>query len=222
MYKFSPSTIGLAEDCPKCFWLEHNKGLKRPEGIFPSLPSGMDRILKVHFDSYAAKGELPPEIKDIKDVKVFEDRKLLDIWRNNRQGIVYETEKFKIKGAVDAILKKGDKLIVLDYKTRGYPIKDDSQKYYVGQLALYNYLLRKNGYDTEEYSYLLFYHPDKVLENVFLFHKDLVKVDFDIKFAERLIDKALKLLEGPMPSSSGECSYCKYREAKINSSLLDF
>jgi len=37
-------------ECPRCFWLQIVKNIKRPAGIFPSLPSGMDKILKVHFD----------------------------------------------------------------------------------------------------------------------------------------------------------------------------
>jgi len=50
MYKISPSTINLMLECPRCFWLQIVKNIKRPAGIFPSLPSGMDKILKVHFD----------------------------------------------------------------------------------------------------------------------------------------------------------------------------
>lgn len=60
-YKFSPSSLSLLKECPICFWLQFNKGVKRPAGIFPSLPSGMDGILKKHFDSFMEKGELPPE-----------------------------------------------------------------------------------------------------------------------------------------------------------------
>ena len=49
-YKLSPSTLNLMKECPRCFWLAQHKVWKRPAGIFPSLPSGMDKILKVHFD----------------------------------------------------------------------------------------------------------------------------------------------------------------------------
>src|SRR3989338_5295800 len=62
-YKFSPSNLSLLKECKRCFWLQFNKNIKRPQGIFPSLPSGMDKILKAHFDSYRDKGELPPELK---------------------------------------------------------------------------------------------------------------------------------------------------------------
>lgn len=233
-YKFTPSQIGLLKDCPKCFWLMHNKKIRRPDGIFPSLPSGMDRTLKRHFDEYMKKDELPPEIKQIKGVKLFSDLTKLDVWRNNFQGLKYDTDKFLLKGAVDAILVKTDnnKLIVLDYKTRGYPLKEDTHKHYIDQQALYNYLLRKNGYETEDYSYLLFYHPDKVVENVFIFHTDLVKIDTNMKIVEDILKKALDILEGDMPEASIECKYCKYKELVIDetpvkkeekrSTLLDY
>lgn len=55
IYKFSPSKLNLVKDCPRCFWLEYNKKFRRPRGIFPSLPSGMDQILKHHFDEYTKK-----------------------------------------------------------------------------------------------------------------------------------------------------------------------
>ncbi len=51
-FKLSPSSLNLMQDCPRCFWLTQHKVWKRPAGIFPSLPSGMDRILKIHFDKF--------------------------------------------------------------------------------------------------------------------------------------------------------------------------
>ena len=65
-YKFSPSSLSLLKDCPRCFWLRFNKKINRPDSIFPSLPSGMDKILKEHFDKFMKKGELPPELSELK------------------------------------------------------------------------------------------------------------------------------------------------------------
>ncbi|MCH8329260.1 MAG: hypothetical protein IIB81_02615 [Nanoarchaeota archaeon] len=124
-FKLSPSSLSLLKDCPKCFWLHFNKKIRRPAGIFPSLPSGMDKILKIHFDAFRDKGKLPPEIKELKDVKLFDNKELLEIWRNNFKGIQWKDKENNLfRGAIDNLLKKGDKLIVLDYKTRGYPLKD--------------------------------------------------------------------------------------------------
>lgn len=214
-YKFSPSSLSLLKECPKCFWLQFNKDIKRPSGIFPSLPSGMDRVLKEHFDSFIKKGELPPELKDCNDdCKLFDDEELLKIWRSNFKGIQWADDEGNIlKGAVDNILQKGKKLIVLDYKTRGFPLKEDTAGHYQDQLDIYNFLLRKNGYETEDYAYLLFYHPNKVNANGdVVFNTDLVKMEISIKNAERIFKEAVETLEGEMPNCAEECEFCKWRE----------
>ena len=211
-YKFSPSSLSLLKDCPRCFWLKFNKQIKRPEGIFPSLPSGMDKILKIHFDNYMKQGKLPPELEELKDVKLFDDEELLKVWRSNFKGIPWEDEEKNLfRGAIDNLLKKGKKLIVLDYKTRGYPLKDDTAAHYQDQLDIYNLLLRKNGYETEDYAYLLFYHPDKVnKKGEIIFNKDLVKMKINVKNAENIFNEAKKVLKGKIPKASEECKYCEW------------
>jgi len=212
-YKLSPSSLSLLKDCPRCFWLQFNKGMKRPEGIFPSLPSGMDRILKAHFDSFRDKNALPPELKEFNgNLKLFDDKELLEEWRNNRKGVQWTDEEGNLfKGAVDNILKKGNKLIVLDYKTRGFPLKDDTAEHYQDQLNIYNLLLRKKGYETEDYSYLLFYHPDKVNGNGdVVFNTDLIKMKISIKNAEKIFKDALGVLKGDIPECAKDCKYCQW------------
>src|SRR3989344_5799397 len=207
-YKFSPSSLSLLKECPRCFWLQFNKNIKRPAGIFPSLPSGMDRILKTHFDSFMKKGELPPELKDWNDdYKLFNNEELLKVWRNNLKGIPWTDEKGNLfRGAVDNILVKGKKLVVLDYKTRGFPLKEDTAEHYQNQLNIYNFLLRKNGFETEDYAYLLFYHPSEVNEKGdVVFHTDLLKMEISIKEAERLMKDAVKCLGGEMPEAPEGC-----------------
>ena len=215
-YKLSPSSLSLLKECKRCFWLHFNKEIRRPSTIFPSLPSGMDRILKIHFDSFRDKGLLPPELKDLNgEVKLFNDIELLKAWRNNLKGIQLADKQGNIfRGAVDNLLQKGKKLIVLDYKTRGYPLKDDTAEHYKDQLDIYNYLLRKNNYETEDYAYLLFYHPSNINENGdVIFHTDLVKMNIEVKNAENIFNKALKVLKNKMPKPSEECGFCRWKES---------
>ncbi len=212
MYKLSPSTLTLYSDCPRCFWL-HFHGVKRPDTVFPSLPGGMDRILKQHFDRYAKKGSLPPELSMLKgQVRLFDDGGLLADWTSNRRGLQHEDKAGNVlRGAVDYILVKGSKLIVLDFKTRGFPIKEDTARYYQNQLDVYNYLLRKNGFDTEDYSYLLFYHPHEVAKNGKIdFVTDLVRISVYPSNAERLFADAIAVLEGKKPEAGPECSFCRW------------
>jgi len=219
LYKLSPSSLGVMKDCPRCFWLEQNEKWSRPEGIFPSLPSGMDRILKKHFDSFRDKGKLPPEIAEhpeCKGMKLFGDnsdeRELLETWRNWRKGIQMKDEAGNIlKGAVDNILVLGKKLIVLDYKTRGYALKEDTHHHYQDQLDIYNFLLRENGFETEDYGFLLFYMPSEVLETgEIIFNTDLIKMKTNPENGKKIFEEALKLLNGPCPKVHEEeaCEWC--------------
>ncbi len=211
------------EDCPRCFWLQMNACKKRPAGIFPSLPSGMDAILKIHFDRFMEKGKLPPELAknaECKGLKLFDDIDLLKEWRNNFRGIKWKDEEGNVlHGAVDNLLMKGKKIIVLDYKTRGFALKEDTAEHYKNQLDIYNFLLRKNGYETEDFSFLLFYVPKEVLETgQVIFDTSLVRMKVDVSNAEKIFEKALKLLAGKCPkaSSEEECEWCKLLEVEEN------
>ena len=214
-YKLSPSALSLLKECPRCFWLHHNKQIKRPDTIFPSLPSGMDKVLKEHFDYFMKRGELPPELKQLNgEVTLFNNEELLKVWRSNFKGIQWTDKNGNhLHGAIDNLLQKGKKLIVLDYKTRGFPLKEDTADHYQNQMDFYNFLLRKNGYETEEYTYLLFYLPSKVHENGDVdFHKDLIKIKVNVKNAEKIFKKAIEVLEGNMPEASEECWFCTWTQ----------
>ena len=208
-------------DCPRCFWFKLVKKVSRPDSIFPSLPSGMDKILKIHFDKFMEKGELPPEIREYglgNGYKLFDDKATLDIWRNNFKGIQYKdkTSGILLRGAVDNIMTKGKKLIVLDYKTRGYPLKEDTHKHYQTQMDIYNFLLRKNGHDTADYTYLLFYYPNKVQKTgEVIFDTKIIKIKTSASDGEKIFKKAIKILkmEEP-PKADKECQFCKYRDIK--------
>lgn len=210
----SSSRINLFLDCKLCFWMDIVKSIKRPSGPFPSLPSGMDRILKSHFDMYREINGIPPEIKDT-GAKLFDNKNLLDEWRNNRKGIRWADPKSGIilMGAVDELLVKDDKLIVLDFKTRGYPVKEDTKESYENQLNIYSFLLEKNGHPTEDFAYLLFFHPNKVSEDgSVLFHRDLIKVKTDTKEAEKLFRKAVNCINGSKPEKNDSCEFCNWKK----------
>jgi len=174
----------------------------------------MDKILKTHFDKYIDTGTLPPEIcenNDCKGMKLFNEPELMKVWQSNFKGVSYTDKKGnELHGAVDNILVKGKKLIVLDYKTRGYALKEDTAEHYRQQQNIYNFLLRKNGYETEDYFFLLFYVPKEVTKTgEVVFDTTLVKMDVDVKSAEKIWKEALKLLNGGEPKE--KCEWCEGR-----------
>ena len=214
-YKLSPSALNLFQECPRCFWLTQHKVWKRPSGPFPSLPSGMDRILKAHFDKFRDNNTLPPELcegkagKACASMKLFKDKEKLKIWQSNFKGVSWKDKKGnELHGAVDNILVKGKKLVVLDYKTRGYALKEDTAEHYRLQQNVYNFLLRKNGYQTEDYFFLLFYVPKEVMPTgEVIFDTELVKMKVNISMAEKAWKEALKLLDGECPKKG--CEWCE-------------
>ena len=203
------------KECPRCFWLTQHKVWNRPSGIFPSLPSGMDSILKKHFDKFMRMEELPPELRNTEcedtKCKLFDDEEKLKVWRSNLKGISWKDENGNIlHGAVDNLLVKGKKIIVLDYKTRGFPLKEDTHEHYQNQLDIYNFLLRMNDYETEDYAFLLFYHPKEVMSTgEVIFNTDLKKMKVDVKSAGELFEDAIRLLNGDCPKKS--CVWCDGR-----------
>ncbi len=213
-YKLSPSSLNLMKECPRCFWLTQHKVWKRPDGAFPTLPAGVDRILKTHFDRFRDKNELPPELCNNGEcigLKLFNDKEKLKIWQSNFKGIsIKDKNGNALHGAVDDLLIKGDKIIVFDFKTRGYPCKEDTHKSYQNQLDIYNYLLRKNGHNTEDFAYLLFYVPKEVLpKGEVIFDTELKKIKVNVKNAENVFESAIKLLNSDCPTKS--CDWCKGR-----------
>jgi hypothetical protein len=122
-----------------------------------------------------------------------------------------------LRGAVDEILVHNNELVVLDFKTRGFPIKKDTHKSYQDQLDIYRFLLVKNGHKVSKKGYLLFFHPITITdEGKFIFKTEVVEMKLDADSGEKLFKKAIKVLEGRMPAASKDCGFCKWhREMEV-------
>lgn len=215
----SPSRLGRFAECPRCFWLAEHDGLRRPRGPFPSLPNGMDREIKAHFDRHRARGDRPPELAARVDERLLPDQPFLEAARDWRAAprLVDETLGVVLQGAVDDLLVTDDgRLVVLDYKTRGYPPEGDgAPDYYRRQLNLYNLLLRGAGHPTAGHAYLLYYHPESVgSDGVVAFHTDLVEVPVDVGAARDLLEAAVATLDGPVPQAAADCEFCEWADAR--------
>ena len=196
--------------------MQFNKGIKRPRGIFPSLPSGMDRVIKKYFDKYRVKNELPPEIKGQVSGKLMEDLGKLERWRNWRTtDLRYENTILDVclTGALDDCLVDGEYFMPLDYKTKGSEVKDNPAKYYQNQLDCYCLMLESAGYKTKNEAFLLYYSPDNVTEKgIVKFKVSPFKIKTNPKKAESLVKEAVELLLGHIPSRDSECEYCSLVE----------
>ncbi|MCG2694199.1 PD-(D/E)XK nuclease family protein [Candidatus Parcubacteria bacterium] len=219
MIKLSPSSgLNLFNDCPKCFWLHHRQNLKRPSGPFPSLPGGMDNVIKKYFDKYRGKKDgLPPEIKgEVKGV-LMPDLELMNKWRDWRTGPQYKDKETGavLFGALDDCVIDGDEYVVLDYKTRGYPpgSLEDSQRYYGTQMDAYALMLWANGYKVARHAYLVYFFPRDVKKGgVVNFNIEVKKIEVSPKRVQRLFVEAVRCLEGPQPAHHTGCPFCNWQK----------
>ena len=217
--KLSPSTLNLFLECPRCFWFDKVKGIRRPRGIFPSLPGGMDRVIKQYFDGFRAKKALAPELAgpDFNGIRLFEDQARLDLWRNWKTGLEYrDTDGSILSGALDDLLVKDSLYIPFDYKTKGsITTEQDAVKYYQNQLDCYTLLLHENKMPAAGFAFLLYYSPKSVSEggNV-LFELQAIKIATDPERARATFRRAVSFLKGPLPpgSSNGLCEHCSWLE----------
>ncbi|MDP3729317.1 MAG: PD-(D/E)XK nuclease family protein [bacterium] len=219
--RLSPSTTNLFLECKKCFWLAQVQEIHRPRGIFPSLPSGMDNLIKKYFDNYRIQGTLPPEIEGKVDGVLMADLELLNKWRSWRTGLVYHDPAIsaQLSGALDDLLVNPQKHVYMpfDYKTRGFALKDDSTSYYQNQLNCYGLMLEKNGMKAADHGYLCYYIPTNVGEHgVVTFEVTVKKMNIDPSAAQKVFEDAVALIKGPMPKAHSTCIYCIWGNEFVN------
>lgn len=223
--QLSPSGIALFKDCPRCFWLDKNERKPRPRGIFPSLPGGIDLILKTHYDTYRMKGELPPEIRSQLQGSLFRDLVQLNQWRNWRTGLSAETDLALVVGALDDLFLTTDGLhCPYDFKTKGsLPKSGDSEKYYGHQMDIYDLMLNHHGMKTSGKAHLAYYSPKEVIdeedsENPPMapidFHCTVVTIETSASRGMELINAAAKCLGEAMPAPGPSCEYCAFAASR--------
>lgn len=185
-------------------------GIKPPRGIFPSLPGGIDRVVKAYFDKY--RGALPPELKGKVPGVLMENMGILSKWRNWRSGLScsFEKEQVSLGGALDDCLVDGECYIPIDNKTKGSQPKDDGAQYYQTQLDCYNLMLLKNGHAIKNCGYLAYWWPQEIAEGgIIKFGVDVYRLECSSARAIEVAQKAAECLRGPIPKHQG-CELCEH------------
>ena len=218
MTKLSRSKIELLMDCPRCFWLDMVKGIKRPPPAPYTINSAIDLMLKMEFDKHREKGTAHHLISEngVKAIPYKCDK--INVWRHNFTGVQFEYKPadFLVFGAVDDVwINPKGELIVVDYKATGaaeHHIYDGYRR----QMEIYQWLLRQNGYKVSKRGYFLFARVNKSggFKNAKLsFDMFLEPLDGDDSWVEGKILEARKIIDGSVPGPSAGCGYCKYRAA---------
>jgi hypothetical protein len=213
MAQLSASTLKLFQECPRCFWLHVNRKIERPRGPFPSLPSGMDRVLKGYFDQYRGQSCLPPLIAG-KLEGLLSPHPLTLGFNDAGTGS-------RLWGKLDDCMVLPDgRLAPIDHKTRASSPDDLSytQTYYQFQMDVYTLLLERNGHRTSRTAHVLYYFPiDGTLHEGFPFGLTVHTVATDPDKAYRIFVEGARCLAGPLPARVEACAYCRW--AQIGASL---
>jgi CRISPR/Cas system-associated exonuclease Cas4 (RecB family) len=223
-FKISRSKIDLFLNCPRCFYIDRRLGVGRPPGFPFHLNSAVDALLKKEFDIHRAKGTKHPLQKSYGIDAVPLRHKDMDSWRENFTGVQYKHTETNmiIFGAVDDVWEKPNKqLIVVDYKATSKDgevnIDADWQIGYKRQMEIYQWLLRRNGFEVSDTGYFVYCNgrKDKAAFDG--------KLEFDIKlipyqgndgWVERAIREAHACLTTPtIPAADPECDFCNYIDA---------
>jgi len=210
MPQLSASTLKLFQECPRCFWLHVNKKIERPRGPFPSLPSGIDRVLKGYFDAYRQQGRLPPLIQGKIEGRLASNALTL--------GFNDARTHARLWGKLDDCLVLPDnRLAPLDHKTRASAPEDLSytQKYYQFQMDVYTLLLERDGHPVSRTAYVVYYFPvEGSLHQGFPFEIAVHHIATNPDAAYRVFVDGCRCLEGPLPESSEACSFCRWAEMR--------
>ena len=210
MPQLSASTLKLFQECPRCFWLHVNHRLERPRGPFPSLPSGIDRVLKGYFEQYRPQGILPPLIAG-KLEGTLSPHPLTLGFNDPETGA-------RLWGKLDdCVVLPDGRLAPLDHKTRASSPEDLSytQTYYQFQMDVYTLLLERNGHRTSRTAHVVYYFPlDGPLHQGFPFGMTVHTVRTDPESAYRIFADGVRCLSGPLPGSASACEYCRWLQSR--------
>lgn len=218
MTKLSRSKLELFLDCPRCFWLDMNKGVKRPPPAPYTINSSIDALLKQEFDAHRENGTAHYLIKKYNIEAIPYKCEQIDAWRHNFTGIQFKHKPtdFLVFGAVDDIwVNPQGELIVVDYKSTGakeYKIYDAYRR----QMEVYQWLLAQNGYKVSGIGYFLFAKVNKssgFAEGKLSFDLFIEPLKGDIRWIENSLFDARKALDGEIPAPKQGCLYCQFSQA---------
>jgi len=201
--KLSPANLNLLRECPRCFWLNQVKGMKRPQGPMASIAVGLDSKIKAYCNTYRPTGALPPLLSGKVPGRLLDRLPSSFSWSDHDLNAT-------LWGKLDDCLQlNGNTYAPLDHKTRASKAPNIHPAYQV-QMDCYTLLLERNGLPTEGKAYLAYYLPEEgALHEGFPFTVDIKVVETVLERAYALFRQGVEVLRRPeAPPASETCGYC--------------
>jgi hypothetical protein len=229
-FKVSRSGIELYLECPRCFYLNHRHGIRRPSGPPFNINSLVDRLLKREFDVHRVNATSHPLMQRYGVNAVPFQHPQINEWRENFKGVRFHhaPTNLIITGAVDDLwVNPVGEVIVVDYKATAkngeVTIDADWQMAYKRQMEVYQWLVRRQGLTVSDKGYFVYCNG-----------LDAEAFDGRIEFSVKLLPYtgtdywiedalgALKrcLMSDEIPNKSSDCEFCGYAAARAETELL--
>lgn len=223
-FKLSRSKIELFLECARCFYLDRRLGIGRPSGPPFTLNIAVDTLLKKEFDVHRKNGEPHPLMRSYGIDAVPFTHPDLPIWRENFQGMqsLHAETNFLVTGAPDDIWQGSDgKLIIVDYKATStenkISMEDPWRQGYKRQMEIYQWLLRRLGFEVSDTGYFVYVNAGKDRE-AFDRRLEFTVELFPYTGSDAWVEDALReahlcLLRDTPPPPNSACEWCAYRSA---------
>jgi PD-(D/E)XK nuclease superfamily len=220
-FKVSRSQIEAFCECPRCFYLNHRNGIRRPSSPPFTINSLVDRMLKREFDEHrAAQTPHPIMVQNGIDAVPFQ-HEMIEEWRNNFKGMAYLDERtnLKVTGALDDVwtMRETGRLAVVDYKAtataKEVTLDDDWKVSYKRQMEVYQWLLRKQGFEVEDRGFFLYANGQDVdgFAERLSFAVSLLPYEGNGDWIDqKLLDLKACLTGDRIPDAPEDCEFCGY------------
>lgn len=204
----SPTGLSGMDRCPRCFWLQYNRGIRQPEGIVSRLANRFDVVIKKYFNLYRPLGKLPPMIEG----------RVRGVLENPFQEIYFyhHDKKYGYYGKLDeCLVTQHDLYTPVDHKTSSSdPRMKETLGAYQLQLDSYAWLLEENNKKTSGFGHLIYFYPEhhEELHKGFQMTIHVETLNTDVKQAKKKFLDALKILDDDIPNPSTNCPFCSWYE----------
>lgn len=218
-FSLSPSKIGVLKDCPKCFYDAEILKIARPRGIFPSLPGGVDLVMKNCFDANRSTWLtcLQTEMQGKTLWGTVDQINKLRNWRSGLKAtITVKGKVVSLIGALDDLILESDRSFSpFDTKTKSKEPSSDGSEYYQHQLDLYALMLRENGMVPSGKGYLNYWFPVQFEGGAMQWRNKLYILNVSAESGALWLMKAVDVLTGSRPAETPGCEYCKFVSAHM-------
>jgi len=228
-FKVSRSGIELFVECPRCFYINHRLGIRRPSGPPFNINSLVDKLLKKEFDIHRAHGTTHPLMKAYTVDAVPYQHPDIDQWRENFKGIqtLHAPTNLLVTGAVDDLwVDPQGEIMVVDYKATAKDgevnIVAEWQDSYKRQLEVYQWLARRQGLKVSDTGYFVYCNGQDAAAfdgRIEFKVKVLPYTGSDSWVDQTLLELKACLESDVLPPLKTDCEFCGYAAERARADL---